>query len=83
MQLLCIFISFICLYIHAFIIRLHTSISYIVQNACACLLISFALRFVSAALSLCCAADTNRDEGKRRKRMLLEKHSHIYIVYIV
>ena len=43
-------------------------------------LISFALLFVSAALSLslCCAADTNRDEGKRVKDASRESDICIY-----
>ena len=76
--MLCIFISFICLYIHVFIVRLHTSLSYRVQNACARLpLISFALLFVSAALSVCCAADTDRDEGKRMSDASRERVTYI------
>ena len=48
-------------------------------------LISFALLSVSAALSLslslCCAADTNRDEGKRMSDA--SRESDIYIMYSV
>ena len=80
------------MYIHLFYTFVHTCFhhsftpfAFIYNTECvrasSSHIICSALCVCCCSLSLCCAPDTINDEGKRRKRMLLEKHWHIYRVH--